>query len=205
MTDNATIPNHHAHHPGFSGLGGLVAALSMLGGRSDNTRLAVELCGLRSGDAVVDIGCGPGAAARHAAGLGATVTGVDPSPVMLRVGRAVTHSGRVRYVEGSAEALPVESGVASVAWSIACVHHWHDVDDGIAEVRRVLRPGGRFVAIERARPADARGLASHGWTKDQAATFADCCVAHGFVDVRTKSHASGRSETLSVLATAPPS
>src|SRR4051812_10762072 len=123
MTDNATVPNHHAHHPGFAGFSGLVAALSMSAGRGDNARLAAELCEVGPGDVVVDIGCGPGAAARHAAALGAAVTGVDPAAVMRRVARLRTVSAKVRYADGVAELLPIEAATATVVWSIATVHH----------------------------------------------------------------------------------
>jgi SAM-dependent methyltransferase len=64
------------------------------------------------------------------------------------------------------------------------VHHWHDLEAGLAEVRRVLAPGGRFVALERRTEVGADGLASHGWTDAQAAAFAEACRAAGFVDVR---------------------
>src|SRR4051794_622474 len=126
---DTTVPNHHAHYRAFSGLPGLLAALTMVIGRRSDARLAARLAGLRSGDTAVDVGCGPGVAARHAAGLGADVVGVDPAPVMLRVARTLTRFGRdVRYIEGTAEALPVADDSAAVAWSIASVHHWADLD-----------------------------------------------------------------------------
>ena len=59
-------------------------------GRKGDARLAVRLSGMESDDVVVDVGCGPGVAVRYAAQLGATVTGVDPAPVMLRVARLLT-------------------------------------------------------------------------------------------------------------------
>ncbi len=201
MSEHSTVPNHHAHYPGFAGPSGLVAALSMIGGRHDNARLAAELCSVAPGDTIVDVGCGPGAAARYASRLGATVVGVDPAPIMLRVARIVHRSRSVRYVEGSAERLPVDTGWASVVWTIACVHHWNDVDDGIGEVCRVLQPGGRFLAIERARQPDAEGLGSHGWTPEQAEAFADACTRHGFLDVRTGTH-DGRPTVHTVIARA---
>ncbi len=203
MADHTVIPNHHAHHQPFSGVAGLVAALSMVTGRSDSARLAAGLCAVEPDDVLIDIGCGPGAAARHAGRLGAAVTGVDPAAVMLRVARLLTRSAKVRYLDGTAEALPVASDSATVVWSIATVHHWQDVDAGLQEVRRVVRPGGRFLAMERARQPDARGLASHGWTTEQAAAFADRCTEHGFAGVRTQTHTAGRSTVLTVLATAP--
>ena len=153
---------------------------------------------------MVDIGCGPGVAARHAARLGARVIAVDPAAVMLRVARLLTRRrGKVRYVEGAAEALPVADGAASVVWSIATVHHWGDLDAGLRELCRVLRSGGRFVAIERQTVPGAHGLAGHGWTDAQAGVFADCCREHGLVDVRVEHDTTGKRSTVSVVATAP--
>jgi ubiquinone/menaquinone biosynthesis C-methylase UbiE len=202
MMTNDAVPNHHAHHPQFTGTMGVVAALSMVAGRDDDARIAVESSGLRAGDVVVDIGCGPGAAVRHAARLGATPIGVDPAPVMLRAARLLTRS-RVTYARGVAEALPVDDGAAQVAWSIATVHHWRDLDAGLREVRRILASGGRFVAIERRTRADARGHASHGWTDEQAAAFAVRCEAAGFVAVETQQHEGKRGSMQCVTARTP--
>ena len=66
------------------------------------------------------------------------------------------------------------------------MHHWRDLEAGLAEVTRVLAPGGRFVALERLTDEGADGLASHGWTQAQAEAFADACRAAGFVDVRVE-------------------
>jgi ubiquinone/menaquinone biosynthesis C-methylase UbiE len=197
-------PNHHANYPGFAGVAGLVAALSMAFGRTGDARLAAALSGLGPGDEVVDIGCGPGVAVRYAARVGAIVTGVDPAPVMLRVAKLLTRQrAKVRYVEGAAEAIPLPEGSASVVWSIATVHHWSDIDAGLREVRRVLLPGGRLVAMERRAEPGAQGHGSHGWTNEQATTFADRCREHGFTDVRLERATIGRRSTVSVVASAP--
>jgi ubiquinone/menaquinone biosynthesis C-methylase UbiE len=204
MNERTAIPNHHADYPGFSGPAGLIAALSMSLGRSRDAQLAIRLSGLGSADVLVDVGCGPGVAARHAARLGASVTGVDPAPIMLRVARLLTRrNDNVHYVEGTAEALPAPDHSASAVWSIASVHHWSDLGAGLREASRVLRPCGRLVAIERRIPADAHGLASHGWTDAQADAFADRCRDHGFVDVRIERTTMKRRSTVSVIATAP--
>ena len=199
-------PNHHAHHHGFRGTSGLAAALSMAARSGDRSRLAVTLSGVGPGDTVVDLGSGPGTAVRRAARLGATAIGVDPARVMRRLAAWLSVGrSRVRYVAGSAEAIPLDDASATVVWSIATVHHWQDIDAGLAEARRVLRPGGRFLAGERHSPPGAEGLDSHGWTPEQAEAFADSCRAHGFVDVRVEEHHTDRHDLLAVLATAPSS
>ena len=204
MTERTTVPNHHAHFPAFGGLTGLIAAATMVVGRDGDARLAERLSRLGPDDVIVDVGCGPGAAVRHAAGLCASVTGVDPAPVMLRVARLLTRSsGNVRYLEGTAEAVPLPDDSASVVWSIACVHHWADLDAGLREARRVLRPSGRLVAIERRTRPGGRGHASHGWTDEQAKAFADRCLEFGFVDPVVDTHKSGRRRTVSVTASTP--
>lgn len=201
---DACAPNHHAHYPGFAGLTGLLGAATMILGRQGDARLAGELSGLRPEDIVVDVGCGPGAAVRRAARTAESVTGVDPAPVMLRVARLLSRpSEKMRFVQGTAEALPLPDDSVSVLWSIASVHHWADLDAGLREARRVLRPGGRLVGIERHTRPGARGLASHGWTDDHATAFADRCLARGFTDARVGRHAYGRRRTISVTCVAP--
>jgi ubiquinone/menaquinone biosynthesis C-methylase UbiE len=204
VDDQHAPPNHHADFPGFAGVAGLVAALSMAFGRKGDALLAVLLSGMKSGDTVVDIGCGPGVAVRYAARLGAVVIGVDPAPVMLRVARLLTrHSSKVRYIRGAAEAIPVPEGSASVVWSIATVHHWSDIDAGLREIRQALIPGGRLVAMERRAQRGARGHASHGWTDEQATNFGDRCREHGFTDVRLEKTTIRRRSTVCVIANAP--
>lgn len=204
-TVQPSIPNHHAHYRGFAGPAGFLAAASMVLGGNGNARLAEHLTELAAGDAVADIGCGPGTAARRAASRGAVVFGIDPAPVMLRLARLLSRrtAPAVRYLQGSAEALPLPDSSVSIAWSIASVHHWADLDAGLREARRVLKPGGRLVAIERLTRPGATGLASHGWTVGQASAFADRCRAHGFLDARTNRHDGGRRTAVSVVATAP--
>jgi ubiquinone/menaquinone biosynthesis C-methylase UbiE len=182
----------------------LLAAATMLVGRGGDARLAQRLSDLGSGDTLVDVGCGPGAAVRHAAKLGVSTVGVDPASVMLRLARILTGSALpVRYLRGRAEALPLPDESATVLWSIASVHHWADLDAGLREARRVLRPAGRLVAIERRTQPGARGHASHGWTDAQADAFARECLDHGFIGARVDRHRYGRRRTLSVTATAP--
>jgi ubiquinone/menaquinone biosynthesis C-methylase UbiE len=196
-----SVPNHHAHHRGFHGAFGLVAGVSFLFRRGPVAELAADLTGIGPDDHLVDIGCGPGAAVRVAVGRGASATGVDPATVMLRLGSIVTRSRRASYLEGTAESLPMPDASATVAWSLSAVHHWRDVDQGLAEVRRVLEPGGRFLATERQiRDASAPGRAGHGWTMPQAEAFASLCESAGLVDAKASSHSAGNSSILAVTA-----
>ena len=204
MDDQHAPPNHHANYPRFTGVAGLIAALSMTFGRKGDARLVVRLSGMESDDVVVDVGCGPGVAARYAAQLGATVTGVDPAPVMLRIAKLLTRRpAKVRYTEGVAEAIRLPDDSASVVWSIATVHHWSDIDAGLREFRRLLLPGGRFVAIERRAQTGSQGHAGHGWTDAQATAFADRCRYLDFADVRLERTTMGRRSTISVIAGSP--
>jgi ubiquinone/menaquinone biosynthesis C-methylase UbiE len=131
------------------------------------------------------------------------VTGVDPAPVMLRLARSLTRRQSVTWTEGTAEALPLPDGDATVLWSLASVHHWPDVDAGLAEAHRVLASGGRLLAIERHSRPGATGIASHGWTDAQADAFVARCRAAGFTNPRVERHRGGRHHVLTVLATRP--
>jgi ubiquinone/menaquinone biosynthesis C-methylase UbiE len=194
--------NHHADHPGFAGVGGVLCGLLFLMVGRAKAKLAADIAQVSSADHVVDVGCGPGTAVRVAARRGAQVTGVDPSSVMLRVARIVTpRRDAVTWREGTAENLPVPSGSATVVWALATVHHWQDVDRAIAEAHRVLAPGGRLIAIERQVPVDATGLASHGWTEQQAESFAALCRNTGFDNVCVGTRGSGRKAVWVVSGT----
>ncbi|MEN3224038.1 class I SAM-dependent methyltransferase [Mycolicibacterium porcinum] len=185
--------NHHADHPGFAGVTGVLCGLAFLVVGRAKARLAAEVAQVSTDDHVVDVGCGPGTAARLAARRGARVTGVDPSSTMLRIARLVTPKrAPIIWGEGTAEALPVTDGSATVVWALATVHHWQDVDKAVAEARRVLAPGGRLIAIERQSPDGATGLAGHGWTREQAEAFGALCRDAGFDGVSVAAHGAGK-------------
>lgn len=197
-------PNHHADFPGFAGMFGIIAGLSMAAGRGDIARIAVDIAGVTPSDRVVDVGCGPGTAVREAARRGAQVWGIDPARVMLRIARLLTLSpGRITWYEGVAEALPLKAGIATVLWSVSTVHHWSNLEAGISEAFRVLAPGGRLLAIEREREPGTTGMASHGWTNQQAHTFAEHCAAAGFIEPHVASRRIGQQDHLIVTLKRP--
>ena len=83
------------------------------------------------------------------AGRQATVVGIDPSQGALATARAhVQQSGlghNIHYEQGSAEALPYANGSFSVIVSLDVLEHMRDLKATIAEIVRVLAPGGIFV------------------------------------------------------------
>jgi len=93
---------------------------------------------------VLDVGCGEGQIARLAlAGDASTAIGVDPT--WAQVAEAARRDGGPAYSRAGAGALPFAA--ASFDAVVACLvfEHIRDVDDAIAEVARVLQPGGRFL------------------------------------------------------------
>ncbi len=198
-------PNHHGdNNAKFGGLTGYLCALSMMVGRGGDGDFVSRLAGVSESDRVLDIGCGPGTAVRIAAATGASVTGVDPAQPMLNVARLLTRirrpAGPTDWIRASCEDIPVPADTYSVCWSLASVHHWPDLEAGLNEVRRVLRPRGRFIALEKQSPPDADGLASHGWTIDQANRFAAMLPDFGFGLATVGNNQHGRRKVFTVSA-----
>lgn len=197
------VTNHHAGCGRFTGASGGLLAVRFLFGRSADARLVNELAHVASDDVVLDVGCGPGVAARAAARRCRQVIAVDPAEPMLRMGRMLG-TKRVSYRLGTAEQLPVDDGACTVAWSLATAHHWADVGRALAELRRVLAPSGRLFVLERSVAEGATGHGSHGWTPRQADGFADRLRAAGFADVGWTERRSRRNRRVAVVQGAVP-
>ena len=102
----------------------------------------VSECGASSGMVALDLCCGHGIVARALAAAGADVTGVDFSPAMLEIARRSVPG--VRFIEGDAVALPFEDARFDAVTIGFGMPHVPDPPAAMAEVRRVLKPGGRF-------------------------------------------------------------
>jgi ubiquinone/menaquinone biosynthesis C-methylase UbiE len=185
---------------------GLIGALGMLSRGAAVGGLVADLAGVTARDRVLDIGCGPGSAAREAAGRGATVTGVDPAPLMLRIARYLSRGpagGRLVFEQGTAESLPVSDQTVTVAWAISSAHHWASLSAGLQEIFRVLEPGGRILIAERLTRPGARGMGAHGFTAASAKdVIADAHTA-GFTDALYQTQRAGRRTLIVISAHRP--
>ncbi|MEL7115685.1 MAG: methyltransferase domain-containing protein [Pseudomonadota bacterium] len=96
-------------------------------------------------DAVLDIGCGTGAALRYAIDRfkGFQATGLD-LPRMIHHARKASAEYDITYVEGTAEALPFPDASFRMVFALNSIHHWVDRQKGLQEVARVLKPSGVF-------------------------------------------------------------
>jgi SAM-dependent methyltransferase len=93
---------------------------------------------------VLEVGPGRGELAERITGeLGAHVYAVDQSPRMAEL----TRSRGIETVVGDVQDLPFADGVFDCAVAAWMLYHVPDVDRGLRELRRVLRPGGRLVAV----------------------------------------------------------
>jgi SAM-dependent methyltransferase len=114
-------------------------------------RIAADIAATApDGARVLGVGCGPGhLSIRLARQHGLQVTGVDLDPAMLERARANANSPgagegrRPSFLVGDVAALAFPDGSFDLVVSTLSMHHWADPTAGLAEVGRVLRPGGR--------------------------------------------------------------
>jgi len=99
---------------------------------------------------VLEVGCGPGhLSIRLAREYGLDVTGLDLDPAMIELAsRNVAHASAARerpptFVVGDVAALPFDDATFDVVVSTLSMHHWSHPADGLREIHRVLRRGGR--------------------------------------------------------------
>ena len=112
-------------------------------------RLVREAIAARPGEHVLDVGCGPGFLVTELldqVGIDGSITGVDASRAMLAVAaKRVDGLDNVAFHEADATTLPVPDRAFDAAVSVQVLEYVPDVAAALAEIHRVLRPGGRIV------------------------------------------------------------
>jgi ubiquinone/menaquinone biosynthesis C-methylase UbiE len=147
-------------------------------GWGPQTKAFAETLGLAPGMAVLDVGSGVGGPARHfAAVYGCDVTGIDLTPGFVELATELTErtglAGRARFVVGSALAMPFEAARFDLATMMHVGMNIADKPALFAEVRRVLRPGGRFVIYDLMRAGDAALPMPMPWAETAARSFVE--------------------------------
>lgn len=105
----------------------------------------IEIAGVSAGDRIIDLATGTGVIARAAARTGARVVALDLSLGMLSVAQRLSPRS-ISFVRADASLLPFASRVFDTVACGLTLSHFTDVPTVLAEVRRILRPGGVFVA-----------------------------------------------------------
>jgi ubiquinone/menaquinone biosynthesis C-methylase UbiE len=131
-----------------------LSAAVLFRGRGRSYRTLLIAAGVRPGDRVLDVGCGPGHFARmlaRAAGPHGAVVGIDAAPEMVEyAGRRARRMANLRFQAGAAESLPFDDGSFDVVVSSLMMHHLPDElrPRAAHEMRRVLRSGGTLLVAD---------------------------------------------------------
>jgi ubiquinone/menaquinone biosynthesis C-methylase UbiE len=138
--------NPFAHPSGW--LGRLAGRIMLWTNKQDEL---IGLLDVQPGDDVLEVGYGPGGLIRLLAERtdAASIRGVDPSPEMRdqasRLNRKAVRTGRVRLDLGTADRTGLTDASVDRVVSVRNVAMWPDLEAGVAELHRVVRPGGTVV------------------------------------------------------------
>jgi arsenite methyltransferase len=182
-----------------------IEALYLIGDALRRRRIVREALGASAGERVLDDGCGPGFYCLELledVGPSGSIVGVDGSAAMLALAaRRCAGHDNVELREGDATALPVEDASFDAALSVQVQEYIGDVAAGLAELHRVLKPGGRVLVfdVDWATLSIHSGDASrtervlHAWDEHLAhpslpRTLGPRLRAAGFEDVRASGH-----------------
>ena len=114
------------------------------------SKRAFELVGPVVGKTLLDVGCGDGELASELARRGAIVTGLDADPTMIAAAqrRIEIASIQLQLIEAQVERLPFDDGIFDRVVAVTVLCFVCDAERAIAEMTRVLKPGGQLVIGE---------------------------------------------------------
>jgi ubiquinone/menaquinone biosynthesis C-methylase UbiE len=179
--------HHHSHDNPVQTEGRLIRWASwydrvtnlMTLGQSKRLRaMTIELAALQPGERVLDVGCGTGAVtlpAKQQVGAGGYVAGIDPAPEMIDVARqkAQRMGLEIDFRTGVIEALPFPDASFDVVTASLMMHHLPAPlrVTGLAEIYRVLKPGGRLLIADLSSDPSRRQHLLQALAMHQAGTF----------------------------------
>jgi len=142
-------------------------------------RRAVRATRLAPGGRALDVACGTGTVTRDLFRVvqpGGSVIGIDASVGMID--RARAKAGGPEYLAGDALALPVADADFDAATIAFGMRNLPDYEQGFREMARAVRPGGRVVCLEIARPTSRLGRLAARWF-DHVVPLLGRLVGHG--------------------------
>lgn len=175
-----------------------VVKLMLMGKDRSLRQMTVDLAQIRPGDSVLDVGCGTGdltMAAGAMAGSSGKVYGIDAASEMIDVARskAAKAANAVEFRVDLIEALSFPDDHFDVVLSSLMMHHLPDdlKRKGLAEVYRVLKPGGHVVIVDMKRPVSLHDrlmtrLLLHGKMDTGAQDLPALVKAAGFTQIETR-------------------
>ena len=125
----------------------------------------VRAAEVRPDDIMLDVACGTGDVCRAFASARPTpslIVGADFAARMLRLARTATRTG-IRWYQADALALPFANASFSLVTCAFGIRNFQSLDDGLREMYRVLRPGGRAVILEFSLPTTPLFRAAYHW------------------------------------------
>ena len=133
-----------------SGFAGRLTLRNMNRRHAKVTEWGLQHIAIRSGDTILDIGCGGGRTIARLAALAkeGEVHGIDHSEESVAASRRMNPNARI--VQGSVSKLPYPDGMFDLVTAVETHYYWPDLDADVREVLRVLEPGGTFLIIAEA-------------------------------------------------------
>ncbi len=160
---------------------------------------ALQILAPTAGEAVLDLGVGGGWLSARLIAAGCDVTGVDPSPDVLVRARRRMPAGR--FLEGRGEALPLADAAVHKAASVNTLYFWPGLDPPMAELARVLKPGGRLVlGFQTAEAVRAWSGHVHGFRTWETVEVVQAATRAGFDIERVETGRDWRVRDYCILA-----
>lgn len=169
----------------------LLDTLAMRGQIQQLRRKVVDLAGISAGLRLLDVGCGTGTLAILAARVGgsdAQVSGIDPAPRQIARARAKARRAGldIDFRQAVIEDLPFAQASIDAVTSTLMMHHLPDdlKAKGLAEIGRVLTPGGRVVIADFTRSDHSHDGSTHDQTEQ--VSLAEIVTAAGLINLETE-------------------